>query len=232
METGRGAASSPLSFTPSGRLLAWALILGTVLVANGARDEEPPRPSARQGFSAPERPAPAATATSATPSPAPSVRPLPPSPPVRIRVPAVGVSARVAGLALDETGALEAPPADPPGVVGWYAGGTTPGSAGTAVTAGHVDTTAGPGVFYSLGALDKGDAVEVQREDGRTAVFTVDAVELYAKRHFPDEKVYGSSGRPELRLITCGGDYSEHTGYQGNVVVYASLTEVRRGPDI
>jgi hypothetical protein len=39
--------------------------------------------------------------------------------------------------------------------------------------------------------------------------------------------VYGAASRPELRVITCGGDYSKATGYQGNVVVFAHLTGSR-----
>ena len=84
-----------------------------------------------------------------------------------------------------------------------------------------------PGVFYDLGAVTKGNTVEIDRADRRTAVFTVDAVEVYDKERFPSEKVYGGSGRAELRVITCGGGYTKRTGYQGNVVVYATLTAVR-----
>lgn len=67
----------------------------------------------------------------------------------------------------------------------------------------------------------------MDREDATTAVFTVDAVEVYSAKDFPDEKVYGASSRPELRVITCGGGYSRTTGYQGNVVVFAHLTGAR-----
>lgn len=102
-----------------------------------------------------------------------------------------------------------------------------PGERGTAVVAGHVDNADGPAVFYDLGALRKGGTVEVDRLDGSTALFTVDAVEVYDSRAFPDAKVYGAARRPELRVITCGGGYSETTGYQGNVVVFAHLTGSR-----
>jgi hypothetical protein len=77
------------------------------------------------------------------------------------------------------------------------------------------------------GALRKGSTIEIGRRDGSTAVFTVDAVEVYAARNFPDDKVYGAAPRPELRVITCGGGYSKSTGYQGNVVVFAHLTASR-----
>lgn len=85
----------------------------------------------------------------------------------------------------------------------------------------------GPGVFYGLGSVAKGNTIEIDRADGRTAVFTVDAVEVYDKERFPDDKVYGGSDRAELRVITCGGGYTKNTGYRSNVVVYASLAAVR-----
>lgn len=50
---------------------------------------------------------------------------------------------------------------------------------------------------------------------------------MYENEDFPDQRVYGASPHASLRLITCGGGFSEKTGYQGNVVAYAHLTEVR-----
>ncbi|MDF6022873.1 class F sortase [Streptomyces sp. JH34] len=160
-------------------------------------------------------------------APKSAVRPLTPSTPLRLRIPALRVDAPMMKLALNAAGALEAPPDDNPVLAGWYAGGTVPGAVGTAVTAGHVDTRLGPGVFHQLGAVRKGASVEIVRADGRTAVFTVYAVEVYDKKAFPDRKVYGPSARPELRVITCGGDYDKKTGYQDNVVVFAAMTAVR-----
>ncbi|MCX4821319.1 class F sortase [Streptomyces sp. NBC_01142] len=223
METGHTTSASPHSFIPSVKLLTCALVAGAVLVTNGARDEQPPQPPAAQAFSAPVRPAPSRTEAAALPA----VQQLPPSDPVWLRIPAIGVAAPMARLDLDAAGALQPPPADTPGLAGWYGDGTAPGSVGTAITTGHVDTRAGPAVFHDLGALTKGDIIEISRTDLRTAVFAVYAVEVYDKRKFPDEKVYGSSDLPELRVITCGGGYSRHTGYRGNVVIYAALTAVK-----
>lgn len=208
------------SSTPSAKFLAYALLAGMVLVLTALRGELPPQPSTAQSFSSSVPPGPSSTASTRYPS----VPPLPPSAPVRLRIPAIGVDAPMTELSLDDTGALRPPSADMPGYAGWYGAGTPPGSAGTAVTAGHVDTPQGPGVFHRLGTLAKGHTIEIIRSDRRTAVFTVDAVELYDKKAFPDEKVYGSSHRPELRVITCGGPYDQETGYQGNVVVFATLT--------
>ncbi|MFE2019012.1 class F sortase [Streptomyces sp. NPDC059499] len=196
-----------------------------------------PRPPVRP---APLRPLPATpapvTPARVTPAPSPSpsapvarptVDPLPPSDPVRLRIPTVGVDAPVARLALDAAGALQPPPDDNPVLAGWYADGTAPGAVGTAITAGHVDTRVGPGVFHRLGSVRKGATIEVIRADLRTAVFTVYAVESYDKKNFPDKKVYGPSARPEIRVITCGGGYTKKSGYRSNVVVFAALTATR-----
>jgi hypothetical protein len=83
-------------------------------------------------------------------------------------------------------------------------------------------------VFYGLGALKRGAEVDVDRADGVTAVFTVDAVQAYDARAFPSDKVYGDTARAELRVITCGAGFDKrHHEYLGNVVVFAHLTAAR-----
>ncbi|WP_432018683.1 class F sortase [Streptomyces sp. 1222.5] len=191
-----------------------ALGSGVWLLGGGAGAHTPPQPSAAEG-----RPDPTDERLAA---PA-----LAPSPPTRVRIPSIRVDAPLMGLALTPSGSLDAPPAAQKNLAGWYEAGTMPGETGTAILAGHVDNTDGPAVFYDLGALRRGARIEVDRRDGSVAVFTVDAVEVYSARDFPDEKVYGAAGRPELRVITCGGGYSRATGYQGNVVVFAHLTGSR-----
>ncbi|MFF3888811.1 class F sortase [Streptomyces sp. NPDC001914] len=188
-----------------------ALCSGAWLLGRGAEAHPPPQPSAAQAAASGDR------ARSAAPA-------MPHSPPDRIRIPAIGVDAPLIGLGLTPQGSLDVPPAEKKNLAGWYESGTAPGERGTAIVAGHVDNAEGPAVFYDLGSLRKGGTVEVDRLDGRTAVFTVDAVEVYDARSFPDAKVYGAANRPELRVITCGGGYSRTTGYQGNVVVFAHLT--------
>ncbi|MFE6408007.1 class F sortase [Streptomyces sp. NPDC057837] len=196
----------------------FALCSGMWLLREGAETHAPPQPSAAQARGGQAR---------AGQDGRPAAPALPPSPPGRIRIPAIRVDAPLTGLGLTETGSLDVPPAARRNLAGWYEAGTTPGERGTAIVAGHVDNADGPAVFHQLGALRKGSTIEVDRRDGRVAVFTVDAVEAYAAKDFPDEKVYGAARRPELRVITCGGGYSRATGYQGNVVVFAHLTGSR-----
>ncbi|MFD7625223.1 class F sortase [Streptomyces sp. NPDC059851] len=197
-----------------GGLVALTACIGIWLVGTGSGEPvRPPLPSPAEALSG--------SGQARYPG---SIDPLPGSPPTRIRIPSIRVDAPLTGLGLARDGSLDVPPPARRDLAGWYREGTTPGAVGTAVVVGHVDHASGPAVFYRLGALRRGDAVEVRRADGRTAVFTVHAVEVYDAEHFPDARVYGPSQRAELRVITCGGDFSPRTGYQGNVVVFAHLT--------
>ncbi|MFF1281223.1 class F sortase [Streptomyces sp. NPDC058299] len=168
----------------------------------------------------PDDPEPAAAA-------GPPPRPLPRSRPTSFRVPSLGIDAPVTPLRLDANRQLQTPPVDRPKLVGWYQGGPTPGESGTAVAVGHRDTRTGPAVFAGLALVRPGKPVEVRRADGRTAVYTVDRVQVFDKAGFPDKEVYGPSGRPELRILTCGGLFSRRTGYTSNVVVFAHLTATK-----
>ncbi|MFP3991514.1 class F sortase [Streptomyces sp. E11-3] len=204
---------------PLAGLTALSVLVGGWLMAEGVRAQErPPRPPASAQRPPGDSPAAAAGALA-----------LPPALPLRMRIAAIGVDTPLMGLGLLPDGTLDTPPDSATELAGWYQDGTTPGAAGTALTVGHLDSATGPAVFYRLGALRRGHTVEVDRADGRTAVFTVDAVELHEGEAFPDDRVYGRAARPELRVITCGGDYAgPDAGYRGNTVVYAHLTGVRR----
>ena len=149
---------------------------------------------------------------------------LPAADPVGLTIPSIGVASDVLEpLVVGADGVLPAP-ADY-ALPGWYTGGPNPGQLGPAVIAGHVDGPDGPAVFYRLGELAPGAAVDVARADGTVARFVVDAVERYAKAAFPTSRVYGNTtDRAELRLITCGGAFDRSAGhYVDNIVVFAHL---------
>ena len=186
-----------------------------VLLAPGG----PPGPSA--AASAPRPPVPHALAAVA-----PVGLPSPVAPPIRLRIPAIGVSAKIVDEGLDAGGALQVPPLTSDGVreAGWYDLGPAPGQAGTAIIAGHVDSRQAPGVFYDLGRLAPGNAVEVTLATGETVHFAVTSVQEYPKAHFPASEVYGPEPYPALRLITCGGAFDAATGhYRSNIVAYARM---------
>ena len=127
-------------------------------------------------------------------------------------------------LGLTARGILQVPAST--SVAGWYTGSPRPGQVGSAVIAGHIDSTRGPGVFFRLRLLRPGDRIYVRNADSTLAVFDVYAEHSYPKDRFPTQRVYGPAPDPELRLITCGGTFDPAAGsYLSNVVVYA--TQIR-----
>jgi LPXTG-site transpeptidase (sortase) family protein len=140
--------------------------------------------------------------------------------PVSLVIPSIGVTSALVHLGLTSSGALQVPPTT--SVAGWYTGSPRPGSIGSSVIAGHIDSVTGPGIFFRLSQLQRGDRVYVKRADGTLAVFEVTEVQMYAKDAFPTAAVYGAVPDPELRLITCGGTFDYATrSYLSNTVVYA-----------
>lgn len=139
--------------------------------------------------------------------------------PTRVKVAAIGLDSSLETLHLGADGVL-----DPPkgfAKAGWYADGTAPGDIGPAVIAGHVDSKAGPAVFYRLRELSAGDRIEVTR-GGKVLRFTVTRTAWYPKNKFPTAQVYGPTPDRQLRLITCGGVFDHRLrSYKDNFVVYA-----------
>jgi hypothetical protein len=142
--------------------------------------------------------------------------------PVRLIIPAIGVD-----TALEPLGLLADQTLQPPSrwdTAGWYADGVRPGDAGPAVIAGHVDSTSGPAVFYRLRELHPGDVVLIRERTGLTLRFSVDTIETYPKNRFPTARVYGPRPLPELRLITCTGDFDPNAhSYLDNLIVTGIL---------
>ncbi|KPC85218.1 sortase [Streptomyces sp. NRRL WC-3753] len=217
-------AAAPGTAASGGRLvtgIAWVvLLLGLWLWGREATD-------VREGVSRP------ATGDMAAAGRPPDV-PLPPAHaplgearPQRLEVPELGIEAPVVARGLDAEGAIEPPPFDQPGSVGWYAAGVTPGAAGTALMVGHVDTETRPAVFYELSTLEPGETIRVVRDGDGTAEFTVDDVQVLTRDGFDAQQAFGprDTSRSELRLITCGGTFDRATdSYTANVVVSAYLT--------
>jgi len=202
---------------PAGRRTA-ALLVAAGLVAAGAgaaglaltRHPDVPQAAALVVLPAPTGPIEAA--------PAPGAAQV--AEPVSLVIPSIGVTSALVHLGLTSSGALQVPPTT--SVAGWYTGSPRPGSIGSAVIAGHIDSVTGPGIFFRLSQLQRGDRVYVKRADGTLAVFAVTEVQMYAKDAFPTAAVYGAVPDPELRLITCGGTFDYTTrSYLSNTVVYA-----------
>ncbi len=214
---GRGRHSRRRRLSAGGRTAALLVAAGLAAAGAGAaglaltRHPDVPVAAALQVLPAPTGPIEAAPTEGAAQV----------AEPVSLVIPSIGVSTSLVHLGLTSSGALQIPPTT--SVAGWYAGSPRPGSIGSAVIAGHIDSVTGPGVFFRLSQLQRGARVYVRRADGTLAVFEVTEVQMYAKDAFPTAAVYGAVPDPELRLITCGGtfDYSTRS-YLSNTVVFAT----------
>lgn len=165
--------------------------------------------------------------TSPIVAPPQSADPAPVARPVSLTIPLIGVKTNLITLGLASGGAMQVPSSTT--VAGWFTGSPRPGSIGSSVIVGHVDSVNGPGVFVRLDELKAGNDVFVRRSDGTTAEFRVTGVQEYLKDKFPTQAVYGPTPDAELRLITCGGAFDAATHhYLSNIVVYA--TEVKLAP--
>ena len=218
--------TAPRVRRPGRRLVLVVAVLlllgGGTAVAVGLLGQvaDPPLPSAAQhpvSSGAPSSPPPATSAAPPTTS-APAARP------VAVSIPAIDVHSALLALGSNPDGTLQVPQPGPDyDSAAWFDGSPRPGDPGPAVIEGHVDSARnGPSVFYSLGALESGDRVEVARADGSTVAFEVYDVRVVPKDDFPTLEVYGNTVGPELRLITCGGPFDRSAGhYEDNVVVFA-----------
>jgi len=142
--------------------------------------------------------------------------------PVRMRIAGVDVDAAVVGVGVagDGSGELDVPPrAD---LLSWYRFGASPGDAGSAVVAGHVDYNGREGVFFRLDRVEPGTDVVVTYDDGTQRHFRVVERHEYAKPDLPVADLFRDTGEPRLVLITCGGSFDRSArSYRDNLVLVA-----------
>ncbi|UFU03065.1 sortase [Ruania suaedae] len=174
-------------------------------------------------------PTPTSTPTeeaSPTPTEEPEPPSLPASAPTVVSVPAIGVEDELMELGLQENGLIEVPPYNLGSPPGWYVHSPTPGEIGPSVILGHRNgIEGGPGIFADLPQVEVGDSIEVTREDGSVATFTIYRTELFDKSRegFPTLEVYGNTDEAEIRLITCDGLNSDTGVLEDNFIAYGAL---------
>ena len=217
--------------TAVGAVLTVAAVIALFLGLRAQRHAPAPPASAASPLATPHQPssAKATSGPSAGKSAAAAVATrgliLPSAAPIRLQIPAIGVSSVVRPLGLNADGTVQVPPLTRNSYAGWYRNSPAPGQLGPSLILGHIDSAQyGPGVFFKLGALRRGDTVSMTRADHTVAIFRVERVAEYPKAHFPTLDVYGNTDHAALRLITCGGkfDFSARS-YEDNIVAYASL---------
>ncbi len=207
----------PVAFATGGLVLG---VAATVLISSlgGSHKNTPVAAAVSQkspgAISTISRPAPAAHISGSVKT---DETGLSPSVPTAVKIPKIGVSSSLVSLGLAADGTLQVPTDF--SKAGWYVSGAYPGEADEppALIVGHVDNYKGPAVFFRLKEL-------VPRADGTTATFLVYRTANYVKSSFPARAVYAATGRPELRLITCTGQFDTNArSYLSNFVAYAYL---------
>ena len=142
--------------------------------------------------------------------------------PEKLSIPAININAKVESVGLDAKKNMDVP--QKPEDVGWYSLGYKPGDIGNAVIDGHLDWYNGPAVFWNLNKLKTGDTIIVADDKGKTLTFEVTNKQAYSWNQFPVNDVFGSQGKQQLILITCGGTFDKPTkNYSDRVVVYSIL---------
>jgi sortase A len=154
-----------------------------------------------------------------SPSPSPRVIGNPQS----VTIPKIAVSAVIEPVAMDSEGRMDIPKRNED--VAWFQPGFKPGESGSAVLAGHLDTSTGaPAVFWDLSKLEAGDEIIVSDDRGKNYRFVVSGKATYKYDKVPVQEVFGKSGEATLNLITCQGSWdSNSSNYSNRTVIFSKL---------
>jgi LPXTG-site transpeptidase (sortase) family protein len=154
----------------------------------------------------------------------------------RMRIPSLKIDAPLSTRAVGPGGQM-ANPSGPDDVVyydfsGWRGYGGYPTAGGNAIFAGHVDQAAhldyagldylGPGVFFHLQDIDKGDTIELDLGNG-PVTYKVRWVREVSVADGDWKTLLSSNVTVDsITLITCGGEYSTQAhSYTHRTVVRA-----------
>lgn len=144
--------------------------------------------------------------------------------PKNLIIDSLGVNANILPMGLIKGNALDAPKTA--WDVGWYDKSVLPGTGeGALLIDGHVNDALGKsGVFYSIGSLQAGNTMTIERGDGTMYTYDVVQVEQKPLADVDMSKMLRSftPGKEGLNLITCGGEYDDAKGtYDDRILVYA-----------
>jgi sortase (surface protein transpeptidase) len=139
-----------------------------------------------------------------------------------IKIPRLGVYARVMQVGATNSGAL----GTPSNVydTAWYTGSAKPGQPGATLIDGHVSSWTTHGVFYGIKILVGGDIIQIIRGDGTVLQYQVVKTQVYSSDNVDMRAAIMpiTAGKPGLNLITCTGKVKSGTSqFNQRVVVFA-----------
>lgn len=139
--------------------------------------------------------------------------------PARLRIPSIGVDARVDGVGLRSDGSMNVP--DNLWTTSWLASGPRPGEAGRSVIAGHRGIGM-PALFSHLEDVRPGDRVFVSDASGGQLTYEITGVSVLDLSGASQVAVFGPTAEHELVMITCFGSFLPSTStYDHRLVVTA-----------
>lgn len=143
-----------------------------------------------------------------------------PAHPSHLFIPSIKLESPIVSVGVNTKGEMDVP-SGRTNNVGWYKNGTLPGKEGSAVLDAHVYAA-----FSNLHKLKVGDDVYVEDERGTKLHFRVTAMQTYALKEVPLQKLFNRSGDSYLNLITCAGTFMPAQGtYSHRLIVYTTLVD-------
>jgi LPXTG-site transpeptidase (sortase) family protein len=139
-----------------------------------------------------------------------------------LKIPKLGVSARVLQVGINNNGALGTP--NNVFDTAWYSGSAKPGQPGATLIDGHVSSWTSHGVFYGIKTLVAGDPIQIVRGDGSVVNYQVVKTQVYAANDVDMQAAVNpiTPGKSGLNLITCTGDVEKGTSeFTQRVIVFA-----------
>ncbi|MGP1906773.1 sortase domain-containing protein [Metabacillus sp. JX24] len=147
--------------------------------------------------------------------------------PATVEIPSINVNASIEQVGILDNGQMGVP--EDINNVGWFEPGVKPGSRGSAVLAGHVDSKTGPAIFFDLKKVKEGDEIIVKDQNGTALTFIVKKQESYERSSAPIDEIFQTSEGQYLNLITCTGTFDRSAGtHEERLVVFAELKKEKK----
>jgi LPXTG-site transpeptidase (sortase) family protein len=142
--------------------------------------------------------------------------------PWRLSIPSIDLDAAIQEVGLTPEGNMGVPSNYTD--VGWFKSGPRIGKPGNAVLAGHLNSGPNSGaVFQNLHKLQPGDIIYV-KDKGVQQRFRVTGSQSYTLQEAPMNKIFGSTDKAQLNLITCSGSWDkDRADYDQRLVVFTEL---------
>ena len=140
-----------------------------------------------------------------------------------LKIPKLGVDARVLQVGVTSSGALGTP--NNVYDTAWYTGSAKPGQPGATLIDGHVSSWTTNGVFYGLKTLVPGDTIQIVRGNGTVLNYQVVKTQVYPSNNVDMQAAITpiTPGKSGLNLITCTGQVKPGTSeFNQRVIVFAS----------